>query len=95
MAGTFDGASLKLFIDGELDALSKVSQAISVCRYPLRIGNCAFEPGPFFNGAIDEVLIVRRALDATEIKTIYEHGIRTWADVAPPNLSEKEKTFKK
>jgi hypothetical protein len=68
LAVTFDGASLRLYVDGTLANTTAVSGAMSGSDGPLRIGgNAVWDE--WFDGLIDELRIYNRALSATEIET--------------------------
>lgn len=72
VAGTFDGDSLKLYLNGVQVASSAFTGTIanSPNAYPLSIGRLA-DPSQsarrYFNGLIDEVRIWNRALDGAEL----------------------------
>jgi PKD repeat protein len=66
LAGTFDGQSIKLFVNGAQVAEQSVTGTIPASSGVLRIGGNAIW-GEFFKGYIDEVRIYNRALSATEI----------------------------
>jgi hypothetical protein len=76
VCGTYDGANLRLYIDGVEDAASPVAYAgeISTNIYEVYIGENTGNPGRGWNGMIDEVRIYNRALDADEITTIMDGG---------------------
>ncbi len=63
LAGTFDGATLKVYIDGveKSSAKSPVNEVPDTAT-PLQIGNR-------FTGVIDEFVMYKRALNANEIKS--------------------------
>jgi hypothetical protein len=81
LAGTWDGTTLRLYINGVLNAQNapRVSPVDSGC--PFYIGGC-YSPaagdcsyvGQFFNGLIDEVSYYKRSLSAAEIQAIYLAG---------------------
>lgn len=72
VAGTFDGDSLKLFVNGNQVAATAFAGTIanSPSAYPMTIGRLA-DPSQtarrYFNGLIDEVRIWNRALDGAEL----------------------------
>jgi hypothetical protein len=68
VAGTYDGKSLNLFINGKLAASKKVSGEINTHAQPLRIGG----DGIYYKGLIDEVSIYNSALSAAEIVNHYQ-----------------------
>jgi hypothetical protein len=68
LATTYDGATLRLYVNGLEVANTPVTGLVTTSRRPLRIGgNSVF--GEYFQGRIDEVRIYNRALSVTEILT--------------------------
>jgi hypothetical protein len=69
LVGTYDGASIRLYVDGAEDPASPVPYAgpIHVDDFPVWIGANAERPGRGFVGRIDEVLVWDRALTQAEI----------------------------
>ncbi len=67
VAGTFDGSSLKVFINGtlEAEAPSPVKKAPDT-NSPILIGNR-------FEGKVDEFVMYSRALSKDEIKAVFEN----------------------
>ena len=70
---TYDGASLKLYVNGSLDGIVAASGPITVTSEPLRIGGPSSGPWSF-NGRVDEVSLYDRALSSSEIQAIYNAG---------------------
>jgi len=68
VAVTFDGTSLRLYVDGTLTNTTAISGAMSGSDGPLRIGGNAIW-NEWFDGLIDELRIYDRALSPTEIQT--------------------------
>jgi glucose/arabinose dehydrogenase len=66
LAATYDGTTLRLYLNGTLAATKTTSGAIPNTANPLRIGGNAVW-GEYFSGLIDEVRVYNRALSATEI----------------------------
>ena len=66
VAGTYDGATLRLFLNGVQVASTTVSGAVATSTGPLRIGGNSIW-GEFFQGRIDEVRIYNDVLTAAEI----------------------------
>ena len=65
---TYDGAALRLYVNGVLTATQARTGAIETNTSPVRIGgNSPY--GEFFQGLIDEVRVYNRALSQTEIQT--------------------------
>lgn len=84
LVGTFDGTTLKLFINGVLDTqLNPLNTTVQTCATPYFIGgfqtvtdcnNITNQPFQFFNGLIDEASIYNRALTDAEILAIFNAG---------------------
>ena len=76
--GTFDGSSVKLYVDGVLAATQTLTGTCTI-RYiysgPLRFGKVVRDDGLYnFNGKIDEARLYNRALSSTEVTTHYGAG---------------------
>ena len=69
LAATYDGTTLRLYVNGVQVGSRAVSGALLTSTGALRIGGNSIW-GEFFQGRIDEVRVHNRALDATEIQTI-------------------------
>ena len=68
LASTYDGAALRLYVNGQQVATRSVSAALASSSNPLTIGgNATF--GQYWTGRIDEVRVYERALSPTEIQT--------------------------
>jgi Ca2+-binding RTX toxin-like protein len=67
LATTYDGANLRIYVNGALAATRGVTGDIEVGVGALRIGGNKAFPGEFFSGLIDEVKVYNRALSAAEI----------------------------
>lgn len=72
LAGTFDGETLRVYIDGELSAEREVDQpGISQSSYEIFIGTDQYAPEPLYTeGAIDELRIYDRALSEADIAAL-------------------------
>ena len=68
LATTYDGANLRLYVNGTLAATQAKTGAITSSTNPLTIGS---DPiwGQYFNGLIDDVRIYNTALTASQIQT--------------------------
>jgi hypothetical protein len=75
IAAAYDGAAVKIYINGQLDAMLHVGAIVpGQTTQPLRIGHTNEPAQTFFKGLIDEVGIYTRALSAVEIDTIFTAG---------------------
>ena len=88
LAATYDGSSLKLFVNAVQVASISLSSSIVSSTGPLKIGGNAIW-GEYFTGLIDEVRIYNRPLTAAEITTDMNTAIDgdTTAPTAPSGLS--------
>lgn len=68
LATTYDGANLRLYVNGTQVGSRPLSGLIATSSGPLRIGGNA-PWGEYFSGLIDEVRIYDRALSASEIQS--------------------------
>ena len=68
VAGTYDGAVLRLYLNGTQVATQSKTGGVQVTGTPLRIGGDTYS-GEFFPGRIDDVRIYNRALSASEIQS--------------------------
>lgn len=67
LAATYDGATLRLYVNGSQVKSRSFSGAMPNSAGPLRIGGNSVW-GEYFNGLIDEVRIYNRALSAADIQ---------------------------
>ena len=89
VAGTYDGATLRLFVNGTLAASQAVSGNLTTSTGAMRIGGNSIWP-EWFTGLIDEIRVYNRALSATEIQTDMAKSVGTpdsQAPTAPTNLT--------
>jgi hypothetical protein len=84
LAATYDGALIRLYIDGQLAAQQSASGPLAITSDPLAIGDKP-SGGPLFvfYGFIDDVRIYRSALSASQIAQLYNtdsvgDGIANW-----------------
>ncbi len=76
LAATYDGAILRLYVNGNQVGSGSVSGTMVASTSPLRIGGNA-PWGEYFAGLIDEVRIYNRALSAAEIQNDRDTAIGT------------------
>jgi hypothetical protein len=67
VAGTWDGSTLRLYVNGSPVAMLSQSGSLTNSSDPLRIGGNALW-GEYFAGQIDEVRVYNRALSQAEIQ---------------------------
>jgi hypothetical protein len=67
LATTYDGVTLRLYVNGSLVGSRDIAGGIHTSSSPLRLGGNAIW-GEYFGGRLDEVRIYNRALSQTEIQ---------------------------
>jgi hypothetical protein len=70
VAGVYDGAHLQVFVDGHLDASVTASGTIAIVPASLFIGRAV--GGGSFPDVIDDIRIYNRALDADDLRDLFE-----------------------
>jgi hypothetical protein len=68
--GTYDGSTISLYVDGDLDVSVEAPGSIKTNDKPVYIGENSEKPGRFWNGLIDDVRVYNYALSADEIATL-------------------------
>ena len=71
VVGTFDGASMKLYVDGLLAGTAAVDGPLGQSRAPLLIGTGQNLSMDTFQGRLDDVRIYDRALSSAEVEALY------------------------
>jgi hypothetical protein len=75
LATTYDGATVRLFVNGTQVATRAAPGTMAASTNPLKIGGNAIW-AEWFRGAIDEVRVYDRALSATEITADMTRAVR-------------------
>jgi Concanavalin A-like lectin/glucanases superfamily/Bacterial Ig-like domain/Bacterial Ig domain len=84
VAGTWDGTTARIYIDGVLAASAPYSGSLGTSNL-WRIGTYGNPAGGFFDGLIDNVRIYDRALSAAEIQTDMVSAVQP--DPTPPTVT--------
>ena len=87
IAGTYDGTSMRMYLDGVLKTNVAVAAPIDTTTQPLRIGSdyVVNAPGALFNGAVDEVGIWERPLSISEVQQLAgQFGLPQFFDQPQP-----------
>ncbi len=71
VAGTYDGNTIKVFVNGTEQASTPASGSFVASSYPLNIGRSPYATNRLFDGTIDDVVIYNRALSEEEIELLY------------------------
>ena len=74
VAGIYDGTSIHIYVDGELDRSRKASGKIGKGDHKVCIGTNAQKQQREWNGLIDDVVIFDHALKEDEIVRLYRLG---------------------
>ena len=82
VAATYDGASVRFYVNGIEAGNAPVSGSIVTSTLPLRIGGNAVW-GEYFHGLIDEVRVYDRALTAAQIRADMTSPIDSGGEEAP------------
>jgi len=73
-AGTYDGAQMKLYINGVLNNSTTKTGIIYPSSEALKMGRYGYYGGWYFHGILDDVILWNRALSADEVSQIYSSG---------------------
>ncbi|MCK4292398.1 MAG: hypothetical protein KAY65_04325, partial [Planctomycetes bacterium] len=95
LAGTYDGAQLKMYVDGELKATTDYVGVIAVSADNLNIGRNSGVTDRFFDGAIDDVRIYDYALTIDEILHTGGFAAVYVPLVSPANVYDSEPATQK
>ena len=69
LAGTFDGSTLRIFVDGVESGVAQFSGGVAVVNQPLLIGRNGVGSDAF-KGLLDELRIYNRALTTAEVQAV-------------------------
>lgn len=85
LVGTYDGSTVKLFLNGQLVSTFAYAATIGTSNNNMLIGAMANKADPgFFTGAIDDIRIYNRALSDAEITSLFTEG--GWSAPSVPQL---------
>ena len=85
LALTYDGANLRLYVNGTLAGTQPKTGTIATSTNQLQIGGDSLQ-SQFFNGLIDDVRVYNIALSAAAIQTDMATPIGGSADTQPPTV---------
>ena len=75
IVGTYDGATQRLYLDGKVSAVSNTwANTIHTTSQTFAIGRLGDLNNLYLTGELDEVAIWSRALDANEVRQLYQRG---------------------
>ena len=84
LAATYDGAAVKIYINGVLDVSVPATDTPATSVRPLLFGAGRDNNSFFFQGLMDDVAVYNRALIAEEVQSIYEAGSAGKLPPPPP-----------
>ncbi len=88
IVGTYDGSEMKIYTNGAFsDSKPKTGRLLNLSNLDLNIGANSLKT-EFFNGAIDELNIYDRVLNASEIQTIYNGNCNLMRSDQPFTLEQ-------
>ncbi len=79
IAASFDGNTLKIYVDGVLEGSASSPGGYMPCVNPLYIGSASWFRGGYTNGLIDEVQVYNTALDASQVQAAYSNAAQAGA----------------
>jgi hypothetical protein len=74
LAATYDGATLRVYVNGAQVGSKAVTQSMLVSTGPLQIGGNAVW-GEYFSGLIDDVRVYNRALTSAEVTSLMNTAV--------------------
>src|SRR5207244_10188084 len=86
LAVTYDGAAIRLYVNGAQVGTKSQTGSITSSTGPLRIGGDSVW-GEYFAGLIDEVRVYNNALSAAQIQADMSTPISGSQDTTPPTVS--------
>jgi chitodextrinase len=90
IAGVYDGASIRVYVNGEEKGAQNASGAIAATSSGVTIGRRGESSSLWFQGAIDEVRIHARALSPSEFVLPPAAGVPPSTGPTPPQCSVSE-----
>ena len=92
VVATYDGETSKLYINGQLVGTRDLAGGISPSSSNILIGRGAVDEESYWDGMIDEVIILDRALGDGEITSLYDSAADTY-EHSFSNLAQGEHTL--
>ncbi|MFO0891139.1 MAG: Ig-like domain-containing protein [Isosphaeraceae bacterium] len=89
LAMTYDGSTLRLYVNATLKTSTAVTGSIATSANPLRIGGNSVW-GEYFRGSIDEVRIYDVALSQSSIQIDMNTAVTTTGDSTPPSVLDQK-----
>jgi glucose/arabinose dehydrogenase len=95
VAATYDGASVRIYVDGALAAQQAASGNIGFTADALYVGTkrATASPGDFFDGVMDDVRVYNRALPSDEIAALVASTTLPTVSIAATDPNAREGRF--
>jgi hypothetical protein len=77
VCGTYDGTTVRLYVDGVLDGIAGYTGSISFNTTAVAIGENLERPGRPWNGLIDDVRVYNHALSPAEVAALANSAVPT------------------
>jgi formylglycine-generating enzyme required for sulfatase activity len=91
VCGTYDGETIRIYIDGQMDGTSNYTRGIATNNVNLLIGDNPQWTGRFWDGLIDDVFVFSRALSDDEIRVVMQ-GLYDPASARESGLADQVQT---
>ena len=89
LAATYDGSTVKLYVDGTLAASASLTNGYVPSATSLSIGSASWANIGYLNGLANEFSVFNRALSSAEIQALYANlGEATYAPLVLPALDQ-------
>ena len=86
LVGTYDGSTVKLYVDGILASSSAVTGTLSAFATNIKFGNNT-TANDYINGTIDDTRIYDRALTPAEIQILYQNSMGINENTISPQVT--------
>jgi hypothetical protein len=82
-AATYDGSEMKIYIDGQEVASQTKTGALLNDNWPVVIGAHTGTGSRYFKGKLDDIAVISKALDQSEVQAVRDFGIEAFTQVPP------------
>ena len=75
VAGTYDGTTMKLYVNGQLETSVSISGSLTTNSSPLQIGTRLNLAADTFSGKLDDLRVFSSVLSETEIQSLFNENV--------------------
>jgi len=75
VVGTYDGTTMKLYVNGHLETSVSISGSLTTNSSPLQIGTRLNLAADTFSGKLDDLRVFSSALSETEIQSLFNENV--------------------